>query len=150
MIVKDYLRPAAVRAGVLSSAIEKTNGRNVMVITDGRTFGFHALRHSLATFLVSKDVDPKTVQAMLRHSNVTTTLQLYAKTVDGKRLKAQEQVLAAISRPRAGIRGSRPPCMRIMGGSGLGQGRQIIDSDGERGWIRTSDPRLKRSLPNGN
>jgi len=46
--------------------------------------------------------------------------------------------------------GGGPPCMRIMGGSGLGQGRQIIDSDGERGWIRTSDPRLKRSLTNGN
>jgi len=110
MIVKDYLRPAAVRAGVLSSAIEKTNGRNVMVITDGRTFGFHALRHSLATFLVSKDVDPKTVQAMLRHSNVTTTLQLYAKTVDGKRLKAQEQILDAIFPPasRNSREASRP------------------------------------------
>jgi len=92
------------------SAIEKTNGRNVMVITDGRTFGFHALRHSLATFLVSKDVDPKTVQAMLRHSNVTTTLQLYAKTVDGKRLKAQEQILDAIFPPasRNSREASRP------------------------------------------
>jgi hypothetical protein len=38
-----------------------------MVITDEKTFGFHALRHSLATFLVSEEVDPKTVHAMLRH-----------------------------------------------------------------------------------
>lgn len=99
MIVKDYLRPAAAHAGVLSSTVERLKGKSVMVISDERTFGFHALRHSLATFLVSKDVDPKTVQAMLRHSNVTTTLQLYAKTVDGKRLKAQEQVLAAMFPP---------------------------------------------------
>jgi len=80
MIVKDYLRPAAARAGVLSSTVEKSKGKNMMAITDQSTFGFHALRNSLATFLVSKDVDPKTVQAMLRHSNGTTTLQLYAKT----------------------------------------------------------------------
>jgi integrase len=98
MIVKDYLRPAAARAGVLSFRMKESNGKKVMVITDDRTFGFHALRHSLATFLVSEDVDPKTVQAMLRHANVTTTLQLYAKSVDGKRLKAQEQVLAAMFR----------------------------------------------------
>jgi site-specific recombinase XerD len=78
------------------------NGKQTMIITDERTFGFHALRHSLATFLVSNDVDPKTVQGMLRHANVTTTLQLYAKSVDGKRLKAQEQVLAAMLRPAAG------------------------------------------------
>jgi integrase len=101
MIVKDYHRPAAARAGVLSSTVKGANGKNVMVVTDERTFGFHALRHSLATFLVSKEVDPKTVQAMLRHSNVTTTLQLYAKTVDCKRLKAQEQVLAAMFPPES-------------------------------------------------
>ena len=40
---------------------EKTNGEKTMVVTDERTFGFHALRHSLARFLVSKDVDPKKV-----------------------------------------------------------------------------------------
>ncbi|MFL6437989.1 MAG: tyrosine-type recombinase/integrase [Terriglobales bacterium] len=96
MIVKDYLRPAAARAGVLSFRMKESNGKKVTVITDDRTFGFHALRHSLVTFLVSKDVDPKTVQAMLRHANVTTTLQLYAKSVDAKRLKAQELVLAAM------------------------------------------------------
>jgi integrase len=99
MLVKDYIRPAAARTGVLSSRIEEVGGKKTMVITDERTFGFHALRHSLATFLVSKEVDPKTVQAMLRHSNVSTTLQLYAKTVDGKRLNAQEQVLNAMFQP---------------------------------------------------
>ena len=101
MIVQDHLRPAAARAGVLSSSMEEINGKRRMVVTDQRTFGFHALRHSLATFLVSNNVDPKTVQAMLRHANVSTTLQLYAKTVDSKRLKAQEQVLAAMFPPQS-------------------------------------------------
>ena len=70
-----------------------------------RTFGFHALRHSLATFLVSKDLDPKTVQAMLRHSNVITTLQLYAKTVRN----------VPVREPR--FAGDQPGGMRIMGGA---------------------------------
>ncbi len=128
MIVKDYLRPAAARAGVLSSRVEETNGKKAMVINDERTFGFHALRHSLATFLVAKDVDPKTVQAMLRHANVTTTLQLYAKSVDGKRLKAQEQVLAAMFRPesresQAGLTPTEENPGWKLGGSGLGLSR---------------------------
>jgi len=38
----------------------------------------HNLRHSLASFLVRTKTDPKTVQTLLRHSNVKTTLQLYA------------------------------------------------------------------------
>jgi integrase len=44
-------------------------------------FGFHNLRHGLAFFLVRSKTDPKTVQALLRHSEVKTTLQLYAHSV---------------------------------------------------------------------
>jgi len=40
--------------------------------------------------------DPKTVQALLRHSDVKTTLQLYAHSVSEDRLAAQGQVLDAI------------------------------------------------------
>jgi len=59
-------------------------------------FGFHNLRHSLASFLVRSKTDPKTVQALLRHSDVKTTLQLYAHSVSEDRLAAQGQVLGAI------------------------------------------------------
>jgi len=38
----------------------------------------HALRHSLATNLLSQGFDTKTVQDILRHSNVHTALQLYS------------------------------------------------------------------------
>ena len=63
---------------------------------DPRRFGFHNLRHSLASFLVQSRTDPKTVQALLRHSDVKTTLQLYAHSVSEDRLAAQGQVLDAI------------------------------------------------------
>src|SRR5215813_2298702 len=83
MLVEDHLRPAAVKAGVLTE-------------DDPRRFGFHNLRHSLASFLVRSKTDPKTVQALLRHSDVKTTLQLYAHSVSEDRLAAQGQVLDAI------------------------------------------------------
>jgi integrase len=83
MLVEDYLRPAAEKAEVLLK-------------DDPRRFGYHNLRHSLASFLVRSKTDVKTVQNLLRHSNVKTTLQLYAHSVTEDRLAAQGQVLAAI------------------------------------------------------
>jgi len=83
MLVEDHLRPAAVEAGVLTQ-------------DDPCRFGFHNLRHSLASFLVRSKTDPKTVQALLRHSDVNTTLQLYAHSVSEDRLTAQGKVLDAI------------------------------------------------------
>jgi integrase len=83
MLVEDYLRPAAVKAGVLKEG-EKVR------------FGFHNLRHSLASFLVRKGTNAKTVQAILRHSDVTTTLGIYAHSMSEDRLAAQDDMLAAM------------------------------------------------------
>ena len=82
VFVADYLRPAAKAAGVQ--------------IHDGQRFGLHNLRHSLSNWLVNKArVDPKTVQGILRHSRIQTTLDLYtqndgdeARGAQGKYLKA--------------------------------------------------------------
>jgi hypothetical protein len=49
MLVEDYLRPAAARAGILSSDRDDY-GRSVE--DEPRRFGSHNLRHSLASFLV--------------------------------------------------------------------------------------------------
>jgi integrase len=86
MLVEDYLRPAAVKVGVLKEG-EKVR------------FGFHNLRHSLASFLVRKGTDVKTVQKMLRHSDVTTTLGIYAHSMSEDRLAAQDEMLAAMMTP---------------------------------------------------
>jgi site-specific recombinase XerD len=59
-------------------------------------FGFHNLRHSLASFLVDKNVDPKTVQDLLRQADVHTTLKFYAHSKHDTKMKAQGQVLEAI------------------------------------------------------
>jgi len=66
-------------------------------------FGFHNLRHSLASFLVRTKTDPKTVQALLRHSDVRTTLQLYAHSVSADRMAAQGEMLQAILQPASAV-----------------------------------------------
>src|ERR1700681_1156579 len=67
IMMQHYLRPAAVKAGVIKE------GEKVRL-------GFHNFRHSLATALVKLKVDPKTVQGMLRHEDFGTTMQLYAQS----------------------------------------------------------------------
>jgi len=79
----DYLRPAAIAAGV---RVEK-----------GQRFGLHNLRHSLSYWLVNKaKVDPKTVQGILRHSRIQTTLDLYTQTDGDETRIAQGRYLEAL------------------------------------------------------
>jgi len=57
-------------------------------------------RHSLASFLVRSKTDPKMVQALLRHSDVKTTLQLYAHSneIFGPLASRQLQVIEIYKR----------------------------------------------------
>ena len=65
MLCSDHLRAAAIAAVVLKKD------------QDFR-FGYHTMRHSLASFLVGRGENPTVVQRLLRHSNVATTLGLYS------------------------------------------------------------------------
>ena len=77
----DHLRPAAKKAGVC--------------IKDGQRFGLHNLRHSLSNWLVNKaNVEPKTVQGILRHSKIQTTLDLYTQQDDETRAAQGEYLMA--------------------------------------------------------
>jgi len=93
MLVEDYLRPAAMKAGILSSY---RNDEGKLVENDPRRFGFHNFRHSLASFLVRIKTDPKTVQTLLRHSDVKFTLQYYTHSVSDDRMAAAGAMLFAI------------------------------------------------------
>ncbi len=93
MLVEDHLRPAAVKAGILSSHPDN-HGR--LVDDDPRRFGFHNLRRSLASFLIRIRTDPKTVQTLLRHSDVRLTLQFYTHAVSRDRMVAAGKMLTAI------------------------------------------------------
>jgi integrase len=83
IFVQDYLRPAAIAAGAQ--------------IAQGQRFGLHNLRHSLSNWLVNKaKVEPKTVQGILRHSRIQTTLDLYTQEDSDEARAAQGQFLKAV------------------------------------------------------
>ena len=88
MIVEDYIRPAAIAAGVL----EKRDGK---CYYDGEAvdrFGFHNLRHGLATWLAEQGTDPAIIQRMLRHSSKDMTMHY----IHAKAREAQEQYIAEL------------------------------------------------------
>ena len=78
MLVADHLMPAARKAGITGQV------------------GFHTLRRTLASVLVANGNDPKLVQELLRHSNVKTTLDIYAKAMTPAKLEAQGWVLGQL------------------------------------------------------
>jgi integrase len=83
VFVADHLQPAAKKAGVL--------------IQDGQRFGLHNLRHSLSNWLVNKaKVEPKTVQGILRHAKIQTTLDLYTQEDSDETRAAQGEFLSAV------------------------------------------------------
>jgi integrase len=83
MMAKDKVRPAAIKVGIR--------------LEPGQRFGFHNFRHSLATFLINKGKDVKTIQGLLGHAKVTTTLDLYSQAMDESKLAAQRDIAVAIT-----------------------------------------------------
>ena len=85
---QDYLRPAGVKAGVI---LEGYKGR----------FGWHNLRHSLASFFGANEVHPAVAQSILRHKKLSTTMEIYTHGVTSVQMAAQKKYLKAIGLTRA-------------------------------------------------
>jgi FRG domain len=89
-LVEDYIRPAAIAAGVITVQDGVTYDRDGEVV---RRFGFHNLgRHSLATFLMEEQENPAVVQAIMRHARMDMTLYYSHSRRKAKRA-AQDKVL---------------------------------------------------------
>lgn len=60
--------------------------------------GWHAFRRGLATNLHALGVDDKTIQAILRHSNVGLTLNIYIKSVTESQINAMDVLSERLER----------------------------------------------------
>ncbi len=79
---RQYLRPVAVEAGVIG---EKESIR----------FGWHNLRHSLATFFGSQEVPVSVIQKTLRHRTLAMTAR-YTHAVNRQQVEAQGMYLETL------------------------------------------------------
>ena len=99
---QTYLYPAAVKAGVFRSVeVENGDGKLVTHYFDlagnrVKRWGWHNLRHSLATWMISQGVDPKTVTSILRHAG-GRMLETYSHAVGPNQLAAQGEFMGALN-----------------------------------------------------
>ncbi len=56
------------------------------------SFHFHMLRHTFATNLVNSNVDLKTAQELMRHSNINTTMSIYTHVNDQHKINVINNV----------------------------------------------------------
>jgi|SRR5579871_1481546 len=78
-ILRRHLRPAAEKLKL-----------------DPKKCTWHALRRSWATWMVEAGADPKSVQAQLRHSRMSTTMEIYAQTVSEAQRRAVSRTMAML------------------------------------------------------
>jgi integrase len=57
-------------------------------------FTFHSLRHTCATLLCSKNVNPKIIQEMMGHATISQTMDTYSSLLPSM----QDEAAAALSR----------------------------------------------------
>jgi integrase len=98
----DALEAHRLRMGVLAQPtlpiFQAGNGKPLnldnlarrIIAPIARWHGWHAFRRGLATNLHALGVDDKTIQAILRHSNVGLTMNVYVKSVNESQVSAMD------------------------------------------------------------
>lgn len=82
-MAKKYLRPAAAKAGLLDKD------------DSSMRFGWHSLRHSLATYFGSQAVPVTAIQQALRHSSTKMTTR-YVHSIPDQQTQLQGAYLGAL------------------------------------------------------
>jgi integrase len=80
--MEDHVRPAACRAEIQ------------------KKIGWHTFRHTFGTLVNSNGADVATTQALLRHANVSITMDRYVQSVTPAKREAQSRLVQAIPFPQ--------------------------------------------------
>jgi integrase len=94
-LVKRVIAPALERCTVCRKSKDEHKPEAHLFSRDEslpRWFGWHSFRRGLATNLHAAGVDDKTIQAILRHSNVRITQDVYIKTVEESTVNAMNLI----------------------------------------------------------
>ena len=73
-----HIRPAAIRAGI------------------GKRIGWHVFRHSFGTLIKSQGADVATTQALMRHANVSVTMDHYVQAITSAKRQAQRGIVGLL------------------------------------------------------
>lgn len=73
-ILTDYLKPAAKKLGIVG-------------------LGWHTFRHSYRTWMSSQNIDTATMKDLMRHADISTTMNVYGKTLTAE-LRAANMLVA--------------------------------------------------------
>jgi integrase len=79
--MEDHIRPAAKRAEIQ------------------KRIGWHTLRHTFGTLVKSQGADVATTQALLRHANVSITMDRYVQAVTPAKREAQSRIVRLLPFP---------------------------------------------------
>lgn len=74
-LLDRILQPAAKKAGIT------------------KWVGFHTFRHTYSTLLKANNEDVKVVQELMRHANISTTMNIYTKALTPAKREAQSRVV---------------------------------------------------------
>jgi integrase len=73
-----HIRPAALRAKIT------------------KRLGWHTLRHTFGTWLNANGTDLKTIQTLMRHENVSVTMDRYVQAVTPAKREAQRGIVGLL------------------------------------------------------
>lgn len=76
----------------LDSKKPTRNLKSILAKLNIEPIKFHGLRHTYATRLFEANVPPKTVQALMGHSDIALTLNIYTKVMDNVKVEAVEKL----------------------------------------------------------
>ena len=79
-ILRRHLRPAAVKLGM-----------------DPKKATWRSLRTSCATWMVEAGANPKDVQGQMRHSRISTTMDIYAQPVPESQRRAVARTMDMVT-----------------------------------------------------
>jgi site-specific recombinase XerD len=65
-----------------------------------KRIGWHVLRHTFGTLVKSQGADVATIQATMRHANVSVTMDCYVQAITEAKREAHSRIVRAIPFPK--------------------------------------------------